>query len=82
MLRILNRIDQIIPIEEIRMSPRMLTRYLRDVLGVPSGVLTITGPTSSGKTTTLYSSIKYIKQPEISIITAEDPVEFVMEGIT
>ncbi len=81
-LRILNRIDQIIPIEEIGMSPRMLTRYIRDVLGVPSGVLIITGPTGSGKTTTLYSSIKYIKKPEISIITAEDPVEFVMEGIT
>nr|WP_321404586.1 ATPase, T2SS/T4P/T4SS family [uncultured Desulfobacter sp.] len=81
-LRILNRIDQIIPIEEIGMAPKMLTRYLRDVLGVPSGVLIITGPTGSGKTTTLYSSIKHIKQPEISIITAEDPVEFVMEGIT
>jgi type IV pilus assembly protein PilB len=81
-LRILNRIDQIIPIEEIGMSPKVLTRYLRDVLGVPSGVLIITGPTGSGKTTTLYSSIKHIKQPEISIITAEDPVEFVMEGIT
>jgi type IV pilus assembly protein PilB len=64
------------------MSPKVLTRYLRDVLGVPSGVLIITGPTGSGKTTTLYSSIKHIKQPEISIITAEDPVEFVMEGIT
>nr|WP_319491888.1 ATPase, T2SS/T4P/T4SS family [uncultured Desulfobacter sp.] len=48
-LRILNRIDQIIPIEEIGMSPKMLTRYLRDVLGVPSGVLIITGPTGSGQ---------------------------------
>lgn len=81
-LRILNRIDQIIPIEEIGMQPKMLDRYLRDVLGVPSGVLIITGPTGSGKTTTLYSSVKHIKKPELSIITAEDPVEFVMEGIT
>lgn len=81
-LRILNRIDQIIPIEQIGMQPKMLTRYIRDVLGVPSGVLIITGPTGSGKTTTLYSSIKHIRTPEISIITAEDPVEYVMEGIT
>ena len=81
-LRILNRIDQVISIEDIGMQPKVLTRYLRDVLGVPSGVLIITGPTGSGKTTTLYSSIKYIKKPEIGIITAEDPVEYVMEGIT
>lgn len=81
-LRILNRIDQIISIEEIGMQPKMLARYLRDVLGVPSGVLIITGPTGSGKTTTLYSSVKHIKKPEMSIITAEDPVEYVMEGIT
>jgi len=81
-LRILNRIDQIISLEDIGMQPKMLTRYLRDVLGVPSGVLIITGPTGSGKTTTLYSSIKHIKKPELSVITAEDPVEYVMEGIT
>ncbi|WDP90963.1 MAG: Flp pilus assembly complex ATPase component TadA [Desulfobacter sp.] len=81
-LRILNRIDQIIPIEDIGMQPRMLDHYIRDVLGVPSGVLIITGPTGSGKTTTLYSSIKHIKKPELSIITAEDPVEYVVEGIT
>jgi len=81
-LRVLNRIDQIIHIEEIGMQPKMLERYLRDVLSVPSGVLIITGPTGSGKTTTLYSCVNYIKKPELSIITAEDPVEYVMEGIT
>jgi type IV pilus assembly protein PilB len=52
------------------------------VLDVPSGVLIITGPTGSGKTTTLYSCINQIKSPQISIITAEDPVEYVMEGIS
>lgn len=81
-MRLLNRIDQIIPIEEIGMQSKMLDHYLDDVLGVPSGVLIITGPTGSGKTTTLYSSIKNIQKPELSIITAEDPVEFLMEGIT
>lgn len=81
-LRVLNRIEQIIHIEDIGMQPKMLERYLRDVLSVPSGVLIITGPTGSGKTTTLYSCINHIKKPELSIITAEDPVEYVMEGIT
>ncbi|MBU0972077.1 MAG: Flp pilus assembly complex ATPase component TadA [Proteobacteria bacterium] len=81
-LRVLNRIDQIIRIEDIGMQPKMLERYLRDVLNVPSGVLIITGPTGSGKTTTLYSCVNYIKKPELCIITAEDPVEYVMEGIT
>ncbi|MCP3940465.1 MAG: Flp pilus assembly complex ATPase component [Desulfobacteraceae bacterium] len=81
-LRVLNRIDQIIRIEDIGMQPKVLERYLRDVLSVPSGVLIITGPTGSGKTTTLYSCLNYIKKPELCIITAEDPVEYVMEGIT
>ncbi len=81
-LRVLNRIDQIIPLEEIGMQPKMLERFTRDVLDVPSGVLIITGPTGSGKTTTLYSCINQIKNPQISIITAEDPVEYVMEGIS
>lgn len=81
-LRILNRMDQIIPIEEIGMQPKMLKRYIQDVLNIPSGVLVITGPTGSGKTTTLYSSIEHINNPEISIITAEDPVEYTLEGIT
>jgi len=81
-MRILNRMDQIIPIEEIGMQPKMLKRYIQDVLNVPSGVLVITGPTGSGKTTTLYSSITHVNKPEISIITAEDPVEYTLEGIT
>ena len=81
-LRVLNRIDQIIHIEDIGMQPKMLERFSRDVLDAPSGVLIITGPTGSGKTTTLYSCINKIKNPQTSIITAEDPVEYVMEGIS
>ncbi len=81
-LRILNRIDQIISIENIGMEPTMLERFTTDVLNVPSGVLIITGPTGSGKTTTLYSCVNYIRNPQTSIITAEDPVEYVMDGIS
>ncbi len=80
-LRILNRIDQIIKLDNIGMQPKMLERFRKDVLTTPSGVMIITGPTGSGKTTTLYSCISEIAKPQTSIITAEDPVEYVVEGI-
>jgi type IV pilus assembly protein PilB len=60
----------------------MLRRYLEDVLDTPSGVVIITGPTGSGKTTTLYGSVHYLNNPKTSIITTEDPVEYVIEGIS
>ena len=80
-LRILNRIDQILKFEQMGMPPKMLDRFKKDVLNVPSGVMIITGPTGSGKTTTLYSCVSEIASPQISIVTAEDPVEYVVEGI-
>lgn len=81
-LRILNQISQIIKIDNLGMQPKMMERFLKDVLNVPSGVMIITGPTGSGKTTTLYSCVANINTPQTSIITAEDPVEYVMEGIS
>jgi type IV pilus assembly protein PilB len=81
-LRILNRINQILEFENMGMQPKMLARFKKDVLNTPSGVMIITGPTGSGKTTTLYSCVSEIASPQISIITAEDPVEYVVEGIS
>ncbi|MCG8633564.1 MAG: Flp pilus assembly complex ATPase component TadA [Desulfobacterales bacterium] len=81
-LRILNRIDQVIKIDGIGMQPKMLNRFREDVLKSPSGVMIITGPTGSGKTTTLYSCVSDISNPQTSIVTAEDPVEYVVEGIS
>lgn len=80
-LRLLNRNRQIAPLAEIGMAPHVLTRFLDDALSRPSGVLMITGPTGSGKTSTLYSCVHHITNPETSIITAEDPVEYVVDGI-
>ena len=68
-------------IRSIGMSPKMLSRFLEDAVYQPSGVLLVTGPTGSGKTSTVYSCINHIKNPQISIITAEEPVEYVMDGI-
>ena len=80
-LRILNAVNQILPIKHIGMPPKMRKRFLQDALDTPSGVILVTGPTGSGKTTTVYSCIKHIQKPEISIITAEEPVEYVMKDI-
>ena len=51
------------------------------VIGLPDGILLVTGPTGSGKTTTLYSCLNFINRPDRKIITVEDPVEYVLSGI-
>ncbi|MBK8166968.1 MAG: Flp pilus assembly complex ATPase component TadA [bacterium] len=80
-LRLLNNRSNLLDINDIGMSPRMVQRFRDDVLDVPSGVVLITGPTGSGKTTTLYGAINYLNSINTSIITAEDPVEYVINGI-
>lgn len=80
-MRLLNRDNELLQIEDLGMQPRMLDRFRQDALDTPSGVLIVTGPTGSGKTTTVYSCINYLNKPETSIITAEEPVEYIIEGI-
>jgi len=81
-LRVLNRKTELISIDSLGMGPKMLERFRSDALDVPTGVVIITGPTGSGKTSTLYSCVDYLNNPDTSIITAEDPVEYVIEGIS
>jgi type IV pilus assembly protein PilB len=80
--RILTKKQELLKISDIGMPPKVVERYREDVLDVPTGVVIITGPTGSGKTTTLYASINYANRPDTKIITAEDPVEYVVDGIT
>ena len=80
-LRLLRRQAHLLDIEEIGMPSRMLTRFKDEALDCPSGVVLVTGPTGSGKTTTVYSCINYLNRPDVSIITAEEPVEYVVDGI-
>lgn len=80
-LRILNKAS-LISLEQLGFAPNILRIYSEDVLSVPSGITLITGPTGSGKTTTLYSSIDYCNDPTVKIITCEDPVEYVIDGIS
>ena len=80
-LRLLNRQAELLNVEDVGMLPRMLERFQMDALDCPSGVVIVTGPTGSGKTTTVYSCINYLNNHQTSIITAEEPVEYVIEGI-
>lgn len=80
-LRLLNRKQELYDLQAIGLTPRMLSRFLEDAVYQPSGVLLVTGPTGSGKTSTVYSCIHALKSPQVSIITAEEPVEYVIEGV-
>jgi type IV pilus assembly protein PilB len=80
-MRILNKAS-LISLQELGFAPNILRIYTEDVLAAPSGILLITGPTGSGKTTTLYSSIDHCNDPTVKIITCEDPVEYVIDGIS
>lgn len=80
-LRILNKAS-LISLRELGFAPNILRMYTEDVLGIPSGITLITGPTGSGKTTTLYSSVDHCNDPTVKIITCEDPVEYVIDGIS
>lgn len=81
-MRLLNSKTSLLDIKEIGMAPRMLEHFIYEAVEVPSGVMIITGPTGSGKTSTLYSCINYLNDVNTSIITAEDPVEIVIDGIS
>jgi type IV pilus assembly protein PilB len=81
-MRLLNNRSRLLDIHELGMAPRVLERFRNDVLDVPSGVVLVTGPTGSGKTTTLYGAINHLNDINTSIITAEDPVEYVIPGIS
>ncbi len=81
-LRLLNKKGELLNIKDIGMPPRMLERFLDEAVFTPTGVLMITGPTGSGKTSTLYSCVHSLNNLSNSIITAEDPVEYVIDGIS
>jgi len=80
--RILTKKAELFRIRDLGMSPRMLDRFKDEVLDVPTGVIIVTGPTGAGKTTTLYAAINYCNNVETNIVTAEEPVEYVIEGIS
>ena len=80
-MRLLKNQEELLPMHQLGMLPGMLDRFMEEALDAPSGVIMVTGPTGSGKSTTVYSCINYLNRPEVSIITAEDPVEYKVRGI-
>ena len=65
-------------IDQLGLPTRDLPRFY-DFISRPNGVILVTGPTGSGKTTTLYSVLKYLSKPDVNIVTIEDPIEMVFE---
>ncbi len=79
-LRILDPETAVTKIQDLGMRPDDLM-IIDEALKKPNGMILVTGPTGSGKTTTLYSFLNYINSPELKIITIEDPVEYHLSGI-
>ncbi len=79
-MRLLDRSAALISLEHLGMTPRVLSSF-NTCLNKAHGIVLVTGPTGSGKTTTLYAALNKIYTPSLKIITIEDPVEYQLEGI-
>jgi len=79
-MRILNKDAGDKALSELGFEEKDLNKLIK-AISSPQGMVLVTGPTGSGKTTTLYSVLKHINKPGMNILTAEDPVEYEMEGI-
>jgi type IV pilus assembly protein PilB len=79
-MRLLDKSRRAPTLEELGLSDEMRDR-LAEIIAKPTGALLVTGPTGSGKSTTLYAGLTTINRPEINIITVEDPVEYRLAGV-
>jgi general secretion pathway protein E len=79
-LRLLDKTSMLLGLEEIGMAEVTYARYSR-LIKRSNGIILVTGPTGSGKTTTLYATLHKINSPELNIITIEDPIEYQLNGI-
>lgn len=79
-MRILDKQSLLLNLEDIGFEGQKLQRF-KEVLEMPNGIVLLTGPTGSGKTTTLYSALQILKSPTRNVQTVEDPVEYLIDGI-
>ncbi len=79
-MRLLDKSKGVVELEQLNLSEKDFAA-LTDVVSRPNGIILVSGPTGSGKTTTLYSILHRLNQPDVTIITVEDPVEYTMYGI-
>jgi len=80
-LRLLNKSGSFLELSELGLIPERLA-LLKTLVKSPNGIILMTGPTGSGKTTTLYAILSSINNPDINIITVEDPIEYQLQGIS
>jgi type II secretion system protein E len=80
-MRLLDKARMTFDLKAVGMPPTV-SRIFKQLIDLPHGIVLVTGPTGSGKSTTLYSALNEIKDPTIKIITVEDPVEYQMDGIS
>ena len=80
-LRLLRKTSALLNLSDLGLEPEKLN-LLENLVRSPSGIILVTGPTGSGKTTTLYAILSSINIPDINIITIEDPVEYQIQGIS
>jgi len=80
-LRLLRKTSALLNFSDLGLEPEKLN-LLENLVRSPSGIILVTGPTGSGKTTTLYAILSSINIPDINIITIEDPVEYQIQGIS
>src|SRR3990172_1081442 len=79
-IRILDKGNVAVDLETFGFAPKLLESFVK-MIKIPHGILLVTGPTGSGKSTTLYGALKRINTPELKIITVEDPVEYQLKGV-
>ncbi len=79
-MRVLDKGNLNIDLEKLGFEPRQMKEFVTAIAS-PYGMVLVTGPTGSGKTTTLYSALSRVNTPEVNVMTAEDPVEYNLEGI-
>jgi type IV pilus assembly protein PilB len=79
-MRILDNTGVRLSLDDLRMQPANLGRF-REAIGRPHGMVLVTGPTGSGKSTTLYTALREVSDPRVNVITVEDPVEYRIAGI-
>ncbi len=79
-LRLLQKEDILLDLDKLGFPEDLLDRF-KQTVALPYGILLVTGPTGSGKTTTLYAALNYINTPDRKIVTVEDPVEYQLDGI-
>ncbi len=80
-MRLLDKSNVLLSLEDLGMSRRDLD-ILMKLIKAPHGIILVTGPTGSGKTTTLYSALSILNKPDVNIITVEDPIEYQINGIS